>query len=285
MRCPSLCSFCMKTAIRYEGEKNMALAVTALLIAFSASVIGGICGIGGGIIIKPLLDLIGFASVSAVSFLSSCTVLCMALYNVGKSRLEHSRAVEAKTGLPLAVGAAVGGVAGSPVFRAVCRAIGSDRAAGAAQSILLFCLVLGTLLYTLHKKNIKPRVTDSAAVCVLIGFSLGLLSSFLGIGGGPFNLVVLHYFLGQETKRAVENSLFIILLSQIANLLMTLLTGSVPDVGLPALLLMAAGGIGGGIVGKEISKKLSGGIVDKLFSALLVLIMLICVYNAVKLLA
>ena len=46
-----------------------------LLISFLASIIGSICGIGGGILIKPVLEMVGAASVSTISFLSSCTVL------------------------------------------------------------------------------------------------------------------------------------------------------------------------------------------------------------------
>ena len=50
------------------------------LISFIASTVGAICGVGGGVIIKPVLDLFGVASVSTVSFLSGCTVLSMTCY-------------------------------------------------------------------------------------------------------------------------------------------------------------------------------------------------------------
>ena len=49
----------------------------AFLVSFLASVAGAVCGIGGGVIIKPLFDLCQLADVSAASFLSGCTVLCM----------------------------------------------------------------------------------------------------------------------------------------------------------------------------------------------------------------
>ncbi|MEI3183290.1 MAG: sulfite exporter TauE/SafE family protein [Lachnospiraceae bacterium] len=39
------------------------------------------------------------------------------------------------------------------------------------------------------------------------------MSSFLGIGGGPINLVVLLYFFSMDTKAAAQNSLYIILFS------------------------------------------------------------------------
>lgn len=55
-------------------------ALLYLLVSFLASVVGAVCGIGGGVIIKPVLDLFGLAGVSTISFLSGCTVLSMSLY-------------------------------------------------------------------------------------------------------------------------------------------------------------------------------------------------------------
>ena len=99
----------------------------------------------------------------------------------------------------------------------------------------------------------------------MIGLLLGIMSSFLGIGGGPINLVVLGYFFSMDTKTAAANSLYIILFSQTASLLATLLTASVPEFRIPALILMVAGGIGGGIVGRKLNKKMDNKAVDKLF--------------------
>ena len=118
--------------------------------------------------------------------------------------------------------------------------------------------------------------------CVVIGLALGIMSSFLGIGGGPINLVVLGYCFGMDTKTAAANSLYIILFSQAASLLATLVTGSVPEFRIPALVLMVAGGIGGGIVGRSLNKKMDNRAVDKLFIGLMALIVAICVYNALR---
>ncbi len=53
------------------------LFVLAVLIAFLASFVGSISGIGGGIIIKPVLDLTGQMPIETVNFLSGITVLTM----------------------------------------------------------------------------------------------------------------------------------------------------------------------------------------------------------------
>ena len=250
------------------------------IVSLLASVIGGICGIGGGVIIKPTLDMLGVADLTTVGFLSSCTVLSMSAYNVGKTFADRSAAIDTHTGTPLALGAAVGGIIGNRLFSALKAGIGNT--AGVAQALCLLLLTMGTLIYTIKKKNIRTHCVDGIAAAVVIGVALGTLSSFLGIGGGPFNLVVLHFFFGMETKKAVSNSLYIILFSQAANLAVTIFSRAVPAFAPMELILMILGGIGGGIIGKSISRKLSGAMVDKLFIALQSVIMLICVYNAVK---
>ena len=39
------------------------------IVSFGASIAGAICGIGGGVIIKPTLDAFGVLRVSTISFL------------------------------------------------------------------------------------------------------------------------------------------------------------------------------------------------------------------------
>ena len=252
------------------------------IVSLLASVIGGICGIGGGVIIKPTLDLVGVADVATVSFLSSCTVLSMSAYNVGRSFAEKSAVIDTHSGTPLAIGAAIGGIIGNKLFSFLKHSLGNVAVVGIAQALCLLALTLGTLLYTVRKERIHTRSIDSIAACTGIGTALGVLSSFLGIGGGPFNLVVLHYFFSMDTKKSVSNSLYIILFSQAANLAAALLSHTVPAFAPSALVLMILGGIGGGILGKSISRRLSGATVDKLFVALQTVIILICVYNAAK---
>lgn len=253
-----------------------------LLISFSASIIGAICGIGGGVIIKPVLDMFGLAGVSTISFLSGCTVLSMSCCSVVRSLSSGESRVDTRTGTPLAVGGAVGGIVGKWMFGAVKAMFANPNTVGAVQAICLGLLTVGTLIYTVCKSRIKTRRVDSLALCLAIGLALGILSSFLGIGGGPFNLVVLFYFFSMDTKTAAENSLYIILFSQITSLITTLVTGSVPDFRWIALLLMVCGGISGGIVGRMINKKFDNKAVDKLFMGLMAVIIVICICNAVR---
>ena len=251
------------------------------VVAFLSSIVGAICGIGGGVVIKPVLDMLQMGAPATINFLSGCTVLSMSLYSVSKALRSGDSTVEMSTGTPLALGAALGGVVGKEMFSAVKAFFDGSPMVGGVQAIALGIITLGTLLYTLNKSRIKTRTTSNKLVCLVIGLLLGIMSSFLGIGGGPINLVVLGYFFSMDTKTAAANSLYIILFSQMASLIATLISG-VPEVRILALILMVAGGIGGGIVGRKLNKKMDNRAVDKLFIGLMVLIVGICVYNAVR---
>lgn len=248
-------------------------------VSFGASVVGAICGIGGGVLIKPLLDTLGVLSVSSISFLSGCTVLAMSSYSIIKGRISGDSLVEIRTGTPLAIGAALGGVAGKMIFRYLSGLSPDKDKVGAIQAACLLLITFGTMVYTMKKDKIKTRQTANPAVCICIGGLLGICSSFLGIGGGPMNLVVLFYFFSMDTKTAAQNSLYIILFSQLASLINTLITGTVPDFKIGLLILMAAGGFLGGMTGRKINKKVDAAVVNRLFIGLMGIIMLICVYN------
>lgn len=252
------------------------------IVCFGASVVGAICGIGGGVIIKPVLDSFGVLDVSAISFLSGCTVLSMTTYSVVNNKIGGKSNVTKKTGLPLAVGAAAGGLIGKWLFSYVKSLSDDQNRVGAVQASCLLIVTIGTLVYTIYKDKIKTYQIENSIVCILIGVFLGILSSFLGIGGGPINLVVLFFFFSMTTKVAAENSLYIIFFSQIASLLSSIVTGSVPDFAAGVLILMATGGIAGGICGRAINKKIESDTVDKLFIGLMVVMIIVNIYNIYK---
>lgn len=258
------------------------MEILVFLICFFSSVVGAICGIGGGVIIKPVLDAFGIMDVSAISFLSGCTVLSMTAYSVVRSKLSGSSKIDQATGFPLAVGAAIGGVAGKNLFQIIKSMSPDGDKVGAIQAACLLVVTIGTLLYTLNKERIQTRSVRQKSICVVIGLVLGVMSSFLGIGGGPINLVMLFYFFSMDTKMAAENSLYIILFSQIASLIVSIATGTVPAFRMVMLLLMVGGGICGGICGRGINKKIDSKMVDRLFIWLMVLMIGINIYNIYK---
>lgn len=253
-----------------------------MLIAFGACVLGKICGMGGGVIIKPVLDALGVASVVSINFLSGCTVIGMSLWSVGKSYVKKDSQIDLKVSTPLAIGAAIGGILGKSAYSAVAGLFSSPETAGGVQAMLLLAATFGTLLYTIHKERITMLHVRSVWACLLIGFGLGMLGSFLGIGGGPFNMAVLYFFFAMSTKTAAQNSLYVILISQTTGMVKTIVSGNLPEI-IPLLLVgMVVFGVLGSEIGGRLNKRLSEKSTTRLFEGAMVLVMAICVYNIFK---
>lgn len=248
------------------------------IICLFATVIGAISGIGGGVIIKPVFDLFSGLGVSLISFLSGCTVLSMTAVSLLRSRGGSVR-VEKKRGTLLALGAAAGGVFGKLLFDLVRFAAGNERLIGAVQNAVMVVLTLGVFFYILKKDCIKTRDVSGTAACLSIGLFLGLSGAFLGIGGGPINLVVLYYFFSMDTKTAALNSLYIIFFSQLSSLLLLFGTAKIPAFEPVTLCVMVVGGVAGGILGRSVAKKLTASQTDRLFLVVLLLITAISAYN------
>jgi uncharacterized membrane protein YfcA len=248
------------------------------IICLLATTLGAISGIGGGVIIKPVFDALAPLTVSQISFLSGCSVLAMSIVSLLSSRNGEAKIDQMRT-TPLAIGSAVGGVVGKLIFDVIKRSAGSDGIIGTAQSIIMILLTLGVLLYVLNKSRIKTNNVNSTAICLSIGLFLGILSSFLGIGGGPINLAVLYFFFSMNTKTAALNSLYMIFFAQTASLLFSIASSSVPETDFITLGVMIASGVIGGFIGRKINRKMSSHAVDILFCFMLISIVGISIYN------
>lgn len=248
-------------------------------VSLFACIIGKICGMGGGVIIKPVLDALGVADAAAISFVSGCTVIGMSGWSFIKSFVKGDSAVDLKISTPLAIGAAIGGVAGKELFSAISRSFNGGDQVGGIQALCLFAAVLATYAYTCRKDSIAMhRVTDKK-ICLLIGLALGFLGSFLGIGGGPFNVAVLFFFFSMSTKTAAQNSLYVIMVSQIFGIIKLAVSKAIPFTSPVLLVGMIVFGILGSEIGGRIGKVISEERTTFLFKAVMILVMGICLYN------
>ncbi|MDA3958894.1 sulfite exporter TauE/SafE family protein [Oceanispirochaeta sp.] len=253
-----------------------------LIIAFTTSIVGAISGIGGGVIIKPVLDIISIFPVATISFLSGSTVLSMTTVTLIRSR--HTKGqINKKTASLLALGGIVGGLAGKQLFDVIRLGFGDDRIIGISQSTLLLLLTFSVFIFTFFKDKITPRHKDSILFTLFTGFLLGSLASFLGIGGGPINLAILYFIFSMDSKTAALNSIFVIFFSQMTSLIFTVVSGRVPVFDPLIVILMIAGGLTGGLFGAIMSLRMSHKAVDRLFMSVMVLIILICFYNIIDL--
>ena len=257
------------------------IPIVLFLICIIASSVGAIVGAGGGVIIKPVLDMIGILPVSTISFCSGCTVLGMSISSLIKNRNDGVR-LKVVTSTSLAIGAVTGGLIGKWLFELVRNGFSNERVLGAIQAICLTIITILVFLYVCNKDKLPSHNINSISLSVVIGVFLGVISSFLGIGGGTSNIAVLFFFFSMEAKEAAKNSLYIIIFSQIASIVSALVTNSVPAFEIIDLVCMICGGISGALVGSMISKKIDNRGVEKILKILLLVIIFIDFYNVLK---
>lgn len=250
-------------------------------ISIIASIIGAIAGFGGGVIIKPVMDAFGLLPVSTISFLSGCTVLCMSISSLIKNR-NDGVALDYSKSTPLAAGSILGGLIGKYLFQLVRVSFHNESVLGLIQAIFLVSITICVFLYILNKDKIKSRKINSIGICIVIGTVLGVISSFLGIGGGTSNVAMLFFFFSMDAKEAAKNSIYIIMFSQIASILIAIANKTVPSFELSHLILMAIGGVAGALIGSKISSKLENEMVEKLLVRFLAIIISINFYNVFK---
>lgn len=253
-----------------------------ILVCLFACTIGTLCGMGGGIIIKPVLDSTGVMSVATITFLSGCTVIAMTIWSVTKSLLKKESSIDLKNTTILAVSSGIGGLIGKQLFNLVAHCFADKDMAGGVQASLLLAATLATFIYYIKKDKLVPKKTESFIAMSMIGLILGVLGAFLGIGGGPFNVAVLSYFFSMDTKKAAANSLYIVLFCQATSTLKTTITSGIPPFDVKILLVMILFAIIGSEIGRKINRYLNERRASLMLEGVMILIMGINVYNIYK---
>ncbi|MEW9109735.1 MAG: sulfite exporter TauE/SafE family protein [Cytobacillus gottheilii] len=250
-------------------------------IGLIATVFGAVAGLGGGVIIKPVLDLFGDFDLPTIGVLSAATVLSMAAVSLIKLRNKEVK-IDKGTSSILAAGSILGGLAGKAVFNVIAISLNVPTITAIIQSTLLAILLTLILIYFKKKHNLKSYLLKNGVIIFLVGGSLGFLSAFLGIGGGPLNVAILCLLFSMSTKNAGVNSIFIIFFSQLSALLLIAFSGGFGDYDLSMLYVMIPGGILGGWIGSNIVTKITNSQVEKIFNIAILIIIFINLFNIVK---
>lgn len=250
------------------------------IIIFVACTIGAIVGIGGGVIIKPLLDFIGVHSVEVVGFISTCAVFAMSI----SSSVKHITAktkFDKKIVLLVSFGSIFGGIIGNEIFDLAFEKFNTNIVKG-VQAVIIAAFIIFVIFYV-NSKNIKSFKIKNPVLIVLTGLMLGLMSAFLGIGGGPINTTFLVLLFSFTLKESAVYSVAIIFFSQLSQLVTIFINNQFEPYKeyFPIVLLGMAVSVIGGIIGSRLNKKLSNKVITVIFSVVLSLVAVINVYNAV----
>ncbi len=251
------------------------------ILALFATTVGSLTGMGGGVIIKPLMDVLGDFDVQSIGVVSSITVFSMAVVSVGK-QIKAKTEIPFKTAIPLGMGSVAGGFFGEKLLTFIVNSLNANSIVTVVQNCVLAVLIFGVFIYMKNKEKIKGKSLDGIVVSLAVGVFLGICSSFLGIGGGPINVALIIYLFSVSTKSATVCSLITILFAQISKLTTVALTTGFSSFDLSVAPLMIVGAILGGFLGAGFNKKCSEKTVEKAFNGVQLLVLGITAFNIIR---
>ena len=211
-------------------------------LGFAAGILGSMIGLGGGIVVVPVLTFLGFPPTVAAS-----NSLFAALSNSIASTISYSRQkrIEYFLGLKLGLLAIPGTILG---------AIISTDVAPDIFKILFGFVLVASAIYIFLRKQIESRekVISKQMILFAIGssFFAGIISSFFGIGGGIIFVPLMVVGMGMSMKKAAPTSQLILFFASLSGVIVHSILGH-PDF-LQAGFL-AIGSFFGGLVGAKLS--------------------------------
>lgn len=247
------------------------------LVALLSTICGSMAGLGGGVIIKPVLDFLGDYNIETIGVLSACTIFSMALVSVIKQLSYKSKIDIKNTGL-LGIGSVIGGLLGQKLLTFILKIV-QGRIVSLVQSGILALLLIFVYIYMNNKEKFKSYKIDNFILSTIIGIFLGLIAAFLGIGGEPINVAFLTIFFSMEAKNAARDSVLIILFSQASKLLTIAFGTGFSGYDLSMLPYMIFGGVLGGFIGAKFNRIFSNEIILRVFNTITILIIGLNIYN------
>jgi len=181
-------------------EQWLILGVAMLATGLVAGVLAGLFGIGGGIVIVPVLETaLGFAGVDPAIRMHVAVGTSLATIiptSISSARAHHQRqSVDVEIVKRWAIFVLVGALLGAWIASMV-----HSRVLAMVFASLAFMVAIKMLFFP-ESRNLTEKVPRSPLVAV-IPTAIGCFSSMMGIGGGTFSVMTLTLF-NEPIHRAV----------------------------------------------------------------------------------
>jgi len=241
------------------------LAFLLPVFGFVVGVFASITGVGGGVIIFPILTLLyGFVPQQAVG-----TSLGMIIFTAVASTFSYSKQkrIFFRTGLLLSVTTIPGAYLGAYLTTVI-----SPKTLGLLFGIFLIYIAGRMILGSFVSRGVsgagsshmeKPPVTDPELVssrgpavrALGLGFLAGIASGLLGIGGGAVAVPIMTLVLHMPIHYATATSMFTMIFTSLSGVLGHHLAGHVHWT---SAVLLGVGTVFGAQLGARFSRKMSG---------------------------
>jgi len=222
---------------------SLDVIASLFVVATLASTLDAIAG-GGGLLTLPALLLAGLSPVQALG-----TSKLQSSFGSLSSTIAFARRgmIDWKTGLPVAIGAAIAGLCG-----ALCASLLSPQLLRAVVPVLLIVIALYFgLSRALKTEDVAPRMALIPFACFvapLVGFYDGIF----GPGAGAFYMVAIVTLLGYGVLKATAHTKLANAASNLGSLFLFILKGAVLW---PIGLTMAVGAFLGAQIGSRLAMR------------------------------
>lgn len=211
-------------------------------LGFAAGVLGSMIGLGGGIIVVPVLTFFGFSPTLAAS-----NSLFAAFSNAAASTISYSRQkrIEYSLGLKLGLLTIPGTILGAYMSSDVTPEI---------FKILFGFVLIASAGYILLRKKIESREKNLSKLMMVFAvgasFFAGIISAFFGIGGGIIFVPLMVVGMGMAMKKAAPTSQLILLFASFSGVIVHTILGHSDFL---QAGLLSLGSFAGGLVGARLS--------------------------------
>ncbi len=211
-------------------------------LGFAAGVLGSMIGLGGGIIVVPVLTFFGFSPTLAAS-----NSLFAAFSNAVASTISYSRQkrIEYSLGLKLGLLTIPGTILGAYISSDVTPEI---------FKILFGFVLISSAVYIILRKKIESREKNLSKQMMVFAvgasFFAGIISAFFGIGGGIIFVPLMVVGMGMAMKKAAPTSQLILLFASFSGVIVHTILGHSDFL---QAGLLSVGSFAGGLVGARLS--------------------------------
>jgi uncharacterized membrane protein YfcA len=216
--------------IRFLNLGAQAMIVGLILTGIFVGIISGFFGVGGGMILVPMLMALGFDIKSAIAI----STVQMVFSSINGSLMNYRKGnLRIGEGIWVGVGGILGGIIGAGL---------TDLLARTTLEYVFLVLIVFALLRILTAKKPHPDQEEgsfSTLVLLGIGFGIGIIAMMLGVGGSVMLTPILVGFLHFSTKKAATAGLFFVVFSSIAGLGYKLFAGTFQSLSLDAVTVLS----------------------------------------------
>ncbi|MBF0628617.1 MAG: sulfite exporter TauE/SafE family protein [Magnetococcales bacterium] len=180
------------------------LFMGSLLCGLVAGIIAGMFGVGGGIIVVPVLLFLfyvdGINPVISMQLAVGTSLATIVITNLSATWNHHQRgAVQWRAARHYMPGCLLGAWIGSQLAAAISGKV-------LVMLFALFEIYVGFKMFRSRTTDATPIKPVSATVTPFIGLGIGTLSSLFGIGGGTLSVPALTLLSGLPMQQAVGTS-------------------------------------------------------------------------------